>query len=140
MPTKFHLSTEMNNQEMFVLNCSFLHNYDDILAEDYKVKVILPEGATNIQVHLPFGIDSKEESLDYSTLDFQGRPVVTLSKKNVISELHGKNFQVTYTYTRQAQALKFFYMIAFLFACLMTPVIMSRVNMSFETSKKIKKE
>ena len=54
MPTKFHLSTEMNNQEMFVLNCSFLHNYDDILAEDYKVKVILPEGATNIQVSYLF--------------------------------------------------------------------------------------
>lgn len=88
MPTKYHLFYDMMNPENYVFNFTFLHNYENILAENYTLKVILPEGATNIVAHLPFEVDSEERGLHFSTLDYLGRPVVIIKKNNVVSSIH----------------------------------------------------
>jgi len=58
MPTKYHLFYDLMHPENYVFNFTFLHNIEDILAENYTLKIILPEGATNIKAHLPFAVDS----------------------------------------------------------------------------------
>lgn len=35
-----------------IFNFTFLHEYKDYVSENYTVKVILPEGATDIKVRL----------------------------------------------------------------------------------------
>lgn len=50
IPTKYHLFYDLLNPENYVLNFTFLHNFEEIIAENYTLKVILPEGATNIKV------------------------------------------------------------------------------------------
>ena len=54
-----------------------MHAYDASLTEDYKVKVILPEGAYDIQVELPNAVKSNVEYVKlgkfFGTLDFFGR-------------------------------------------------------------------
>jgi oligosaccharyltransferase complex subunit alpha (ribophorin I) len=74
------------------LNYTFLHNYEEILTENYTLKVILPEGATNIKAHIPFEIDSETRDLHFSTLDYFGKPVIVIKKSNVLSRLHNVYF------------------------------------------------
>ncbi len=92
IPTKYHLFYDLLKPENFVFNFTFLHDFDDIIAENYTLKVVLPEGATDIKVHLPFSVDSEERSSLFSTLDYIGRPVVVLKKANVVSSLHQDYF------------------------------------------------
>jgi len=50
--------------------------------------VRLPEGAKNIKVHLPFSVDSIDNDLYFSTLDYIGRPEIIIKKNNVYSSIH----------------------------------------------------
>ena len=50
VPTKYHLSRQSENENMYTLEIPFLYNFDILLAEDYTVEVILPYGATDITV------------------------------------------------------------------------------------------
>ena len=50
MPTRYHLHYDADHPQNYVLNFTFMHNFEDILTENYTLKVILPEGATNIKV------------------------------------------------------------------------------------------
>jgi hypothetical protein len=53
-----------------------MHAFDKSIAEDYVVKVTLPEGARNIKLELASDInpDSIELGKYYGTLDYFGRP------------------------------------------------------------------
>ena len=46
-------------------------------------------------MHLPFDVDSSETGLYFSTLDYIGRPVLTITKKNVYKFYHDHPFQVS---------------------------------------------
>lgn len=61
------------------------------MTEEYELRVMLPEGATDIQVNLPFEAEI-EEKLEFSYLDFIGRPVMVIKKQNVIDDYHNKDF------------------------------------------------
>jgi oligosaccharyltransferase complex subunit alpha (ribophorin I) len=108
----------------------------EILAENYTLKVILPEGASSIKVHLPFAVDSLDESLYFSTLDYIGRPQLTIKKTNVISSLHKESFQVSYEMSANALLIEPLYVIAFFFTCFLSAIIYTRVDLSFRDEKK----
>jgi oligosaccharyltransferase complex subunit alpha (ribophorin I) len=93
MPTRYHLHQDTTNNR-YIFNYTFDFDMSNILAENYTLKINLPEGATNIKVHLPFDVDSMEEGLYFSTLDYIGRPSITIKKSNVYSSLHKQPFQV----------------------------------------------
>jgi oligosaccharyltransferase complex subunit alpha (ribophorin I) len=76
----------------YIFNYSFVPDFDEFLAENYTLKVILPEGATNIKFHLPFSVDSVENGLHFSTLDYIGRPSITITKNNVHKLIHNEAF------------------------------------------------
>jgi oligosaccharyltransferase complex subunit alpha (ribophorin I) len=78
MPTKYHLFFDSMNPEHYVLNFTFLHEFDDILAENYTLKVVLPEGAENVKVFIPFQVGSIKHELSFSTLDYIGRPTLNI--------------------------------------------------------------
>lgn len=54
MPTKYHVQNNNRDRDLYAFNFTFLHNYDVLLAENYTVEVVLPFGATDIQVRLLF--------------------------------------------------------------------------------------
>jgi oligosaccharyltransferase complex subunit alpha (ribophorin I) len=98
IPTRYHLFTDATKGRYY-LNYTFDHDYSDVLAENFTLRVILPEGATNVQVHLPFAVDSMETSAYFSTLDYIGKTLITITKKNVHSLLHKQPFQVSYDFS-----------------------------------------
>ena len=54
MPTEHHLFNDPLEANEYILEVDFMHAWDKSLSEDYKVRVILPEGSTNIRLELPF--------------------------------------------------------------------------------------
>lgn len=95
LPMKFFVK---NREDLYVLNTTFGFPFKEIIAEELVVKIILPEGATDIDVILPFEIDSKHFETLNSYLDTTGRPVLVLTKKNAV-DFHRKPFQVIYKFS-----------------------------------------
>lgn len=75
------------------------HVFDDMVVDEMVLKIILPEGARNIQLELPYPATRLPDSLHYTYLDVTGRPVVSVTKGNLV-ENHIQNFRLKYTFPR----------------------------------------
>ncbi|KAL1820701.1 hypothetical protein ACET3Z_015570 [Daucus carota] len=80
-----------------LLNVSFGCPIDDVVVEKLIVKIVLPEGSTDIFAAVPFPVQQSEET-KFSHLDMVGRPVVVLEKRNVVPE-HNLPLQVSYKFS-----------------------------------------
>ena len=69
------------------------HIFDDMIVDDALVRVILPEGASNIEIETPYAVTRLADSLHFTYLDTKGRPVVEISAKNLV-ESHSQDFKV----------------------------------------------
>jgi oligosaccharyltransferase complex subunit alpha (ribophorin I) len=137
MPTRFHLF-QQGKTDRFIFNYTFDHDLSEILAENFTLKVILPEGATNIKVHIPFEVDSIESGLHFSTLDYIGKPLITIKKDNVVSQLHKQPFQVSYDFSSQGLLIEPLYVIVFFLSCFLVAILYARIDLSFKDEKKSK--
>ena len=75
------------------------HVFDDMVIDELLVKIILPEGAKDFKLNLPYAATRLPDSLHYSYLDTTGRPVISITKKNLV-ENHIQNFRLKYTFPR----------------------------------------
>ncbi|RXM91463.1 Dolichyl-diphosphooligosaccharide--protein glycosyltransferase subunit 1 [Acipenser ruthenus] len=75
------------------------HVFDDQVIDSLTVKLILPEGARNIQVDTPYSIQRDPDDLHYTYLDTFGRPVVVAHKKNLV-EQHIQDVVVHYNFNK----------------------------------------
>jgi oligosaccharyltransferase complex subunit alpha (ribophorin I) len=64
--------------------------------DELIVRVILPEGASDIKYDVPFEVDAST-TLRYTYLDTIGRPLLEFRKRNVVP-FHNKMFQVSYSF------------------------------------------
>jgi len=118
----------------FVLNTTFAVTIDDVVVDDYTVRVILPEGSKDIQVQTPFSVDSQSSATHFTYLDTSGRPVLVLNKKNVISE-HDKYFQVSYTFTSFSLFSEPILLIGAYFAFFVFVMLYVRLNLGIGPTK-----
>lgn len=102
--------------------------YDLLLIEDYEVKVVLPEGSTDIKVHLPFDVDSTHEDVLFSTLDYFGRPVVVIKKQDVMQDLHNQYFQVSYNFEDKSMLIEPLYVSIIVFGMYVASMIFTRIG------------
>nr|XP_033332810.1 dolichyl-diphosphooligosaccharide--protein glycosyltransferase subunit 1 [Megalopta genalis] len=75
------------------------HVFDDMAVDELVVKIILPEGSKNIELNLPYAATRLPDSLYYTYLDTTGRPVISITKKNLV-ENHIQDFKLKYTFPR----------------------------------------
>lgn len=75
------------------------HVFDDMVIDELVVKIILPEGSKNIELILPYEATRLPDSLHYTYLDTTGRPVISVTKRNLV-ENHIQNFKLKYTFPR----------------------------------------
>lgn len=88
----------LNDGTEFALKIPFVdHIFDNMVIESVTVKVILPEGANDIKVRLPYSVVRDRDQTHYSYLDTIGRTVIVLHKNNLV-EQHIQDFEVHYTY------------------------------------------
>uniref|UniRef100_A0AAV1T1P8 Dolichyl-diphosphooligosaccharide--protein glycosyltransferase subunit 1 n=1 Tax=Peronospora matthiolae TaxID=2874970 RepID=A0AAV1T1P8_9STRA len=85
--------------DKFKLVVDFSTSLQGASVDDLTVKVILPEGATNVQINVPFSVDRTSETTRQTYLDTPaiGRPVLILDKKNVVAA-HNVPFEVTFDF------------------------------------------
>jgi len=106
-----------------------MHEYDKSLSEDYTVRVILPEGATDIKVSLPFEVDDLKIGRYFGTLDYFGRPEITLKKKDAVHDLYDGVLKVHYTFNNSFDFyLEPVCMFAMVFSCYLVAIIYTRVG------------
>ncbi len=93
IPASEVLSRGVHDPSLHVLNISFGCPFPSVAIDDLTVRVILPEGATNIQWSTPFDVDEEAWESRVTYLDVTGRPVLVLRKHNVVAA-HNQKFQV----------------------------------------------
>jgi oligosaccharyltransferase complex subunit alpha (ribophorin I) len=76
------------------------HVYDDQLLEQVTVKIVLPEHARNIEFYPPpYDVQRLPNEKHYTYLDTVGRPVIVLSKRNMLFQ-HIQDFEIHYTFDK----------------------------------------
>lgn len=89
-----------NKGEKYILKMRLVdHVFDDFVIDNLKVKIILPEGASNIKLKLPYHVTEGKREVHKTYLDTAGRPVVVLNKENVV-ESHIQDLEVHYTFQK----------------------------------------
>ena len=139
MPTEYHLFQNLENINEHTLEVDFMHCYDKSLTEDYTVRVILPEGASNIRVSLPFEVDDIKIGRFYGTLDYFGRPEITIKKKDAIHDLYDNVLKVHYTYNNSVDFyLEPICMWSLIFSCFLVAIIYTRIGFNLEKNEEKK--
>jgi len=75
------------------------HVFDDFVVDDLVLKVVLPEGSTNIKFVAPFEVEEGALENHKTYLDTTGRPVVVIKKKNLV-ENHIQDFELRYNFSK----------------------------------------
>lgn len=89
----------------YIVGVPFLNTFKDVSVDKAECKIILPEGATDVEVFPPFPVDSIERSTHVTFLDTIGRPAVTL-KKDHVTDKHIGIVYVSYSVPLSAHLKK----------------------------------
>ncbi|OQS02629.1 l-threonine ammonia-lyase [Thraustotheca clavata] len=122
--------------ETYKLEMDFGTCIDGAAVDDLTLKIILPEGARNIKVDVPFHVDQQSQTNRQTYLDtaMVGRPVVILQKKNVVPQ-HNVPFTVTFEYPSQFIYREPLLLIGGYFAFFVVCMILFRLDLSLTKSK-----
>lgn len=119
-----------NKGDNYALKMRFVdHVYDDMVVDEAVIKVILPEGSRNIEVRAPFEVKREEDSVHHTYLDTTGRPVVVLSKSNLV-ESHIQDFEVHYTFPRMQLLQEPFLVVGAFYLLFIAVIIYVRLDFS----------
>lgn len=94
LPTHPFLSTQ---GDLYRLTTKFSVPFDFAPVDQLTLKVVIPEGAKDVKVTLPFDVDSESREVLKTYLDTTGRTVVVLKKSQLVPE-HNQDVIVTYTF------------------------------------------
>uniref|UniRef100_A0A1I8A985 Dolichyl-diphosphooligosaccharide--protein glycosyltransferase subunit 1 n=1 Tax=Steinernema glaseri TaxID=37863 RepID=A0A1I8A985_9BILA len=97
LPTSEFLSA---NGDEFQLRMKAIDRiFDNAVIDHATIKIIIPEGSTNIKLVTPYSVKRAPDTLHYTYLDISGRPVITFEKDNVVDK-HGQKFTLKYQFSR----------------------------------------
>jgi oligosaccharyltransferase complex subunit alpha (ribophorin I) len=125
--------------EKFKLKTSFSVPFDVATVDELTVKVILPEGAENIEVKVPFRVDAEYRENLKTYLDVKGREVVVIKKHKLSSE-HNQQFTVTYDFPTTTIAGEPLLVIGSLLAFCLSIIAYSRFDLTIGKSEGTKQE
>ena len=136
LPTKFHVKT--NNKGNYMVNLTFGMPYQNMLARNYTVKIILPESADNIKVNLPIDIYyTVEYDKEYGCLDLFGRKSIIIKLSNMY-DVYNTNILITYDYKWTMLFVKPLILIFYFIILFAIMIISSRTNISLARKEEIK--
>ena len=138
LPSKFHVNTDNNGN--YVVNLTFGMPYSDLLARNYTVEVILPEGADDIKVNLDtYGKYTVVKNKFFGCLDLFGRNSVIINMRNVY-DIHKVYFQIRYKYSNALLFVKPVILMVYFFLIFIALILYSRGNLSLKKDSKVKVE
>lgn len=83
------------------LKFDFFTIFDDVWVEDMEIKVVLPEGCSDIKMDIPYTVETAwTQRFTYLDSIFNGgRKVLTIKTKNLVKE-HSKKVTISYSFSR----------------------------------------
>ncbi len=136
LPLQNYLS---HQGEKFKLKTSFSIPFDFATVDEMTLKVILPEGAQNIAVKIPFRVDAEYRENLKTYLDVTGREVVII-KKNKLAPEHNQQFTVEYDFPTTTVFGEPLMVIGVLFAFCLSIIAYSRLDLTIGKSENTKRE
>lgn len=123
----------------FALSPLFSTGYKDAVVDDLTVKVILPEGAKNVQCRVPgVEIESEDSARRFTYLDSTiGRPVIILRKTNVLTD-HNVPMEITFDYDETMMYHEPALLVGFYFTMFFLYMFFSRLNLNISKAPKKK--
>jgi hypothetical protein len=100
VPSEEFMST-VDGSSDYLLRVPFSHPWENAHTENLTTKIILPEGAQNIRVNIPFSIDDVHLERTQRLLDPFGRPMIVLSHRNAVGH-HNQDIEVLYSFSHMA--------------------------------------
>lgn len=89
-----------NKGDKYILKMRVIdHVFDEFVVDNLDLKIVLPEGCSDVKVKTPYGIRQNDQEVHKTYLDTVGRPVIVLNKKNLV-EGHIQDFEVHYTFKK----------------------------------------
>ncbi|KAF8926877.1 dolichyl-diphosphooligosaccharide--protein glycosyltransferase subunit 1 [Dissophora ornata] len=97
-------------------------SYDDV-----EIRVVLPEGAKNVIVQVPFEVESVEHSTTKTYMDSAGRYTITIQAQNLIEE-HAQDLLIEYELASLSYFTKPFAAATMLLVLFASSMALSRVD------------
>lgn len=86
-----------NKGDKYILKMRIVdHVFDDFIVNKLVLKIVLPEGAKNINFKSPYEVTEGERELHKTYLDTTGRTVVVIRKDNLV-ENHIQDFEASFS-------------------------------------------
>lgn len=108
------------------------HVFDSMVVDELSVKIILPEGASNILFTPPYPVKELPRSLHFTYLDIIGRPVITVASKNLV-ENHIQDFTLVYKFPKVYMLREPLLVIAAFLVLFITVIIYVRLDFSISS-------
>lgn len=100
VPASVALSVDDDDDSKFSLRFNFFTIFEDVWVNNQEIKVILPEGCSDIDVNVPYKIDEEESGRRFTFLDSQlngGRSVITMRASNIVED-HDEQVVIKYSF------------------------------------------
>lgn len=110
----------------YVLTVPFAAPLNESVVSRYTVRVILPEGSTDIKVESPYSAE-EQRSKHFTYLDTSGRPVVVLSRNNVVGQ-HTADLKVSYSFSSYSMLQEPLLLVAAFFVLCFTIIVAVRLD------------
>lgn len=125
----------MRRSTDYVLQMRFIdHVFDNQVIDKAVVKIVLPEGAESIEVHVPYNVVRLPNEIHYTYLDTKGRPVIVLEKENLVEE-HIKDIQIKYYYKSSLLWLEPIYVVSVVMLITLLVIGFARLDFSLSSDK-----
>ncbi|RWS28179.1 Dolichyl-diphosphooligosaccharide--protein glycosyltransferase subunit 1-like protein [Leptotrombidium deliense] len=127
VPTQDYL---FNDGNQYLLRMPFVdHIFDNSIIDEALVSIILPEGASNVRLRLPYSVNREKDQVHYTYLDTVGRPVIVLRKSNLV-EQHIQDFEIHYNYNKLYMLQEPLLIVLALFCLCIVVIIYVRLDFS----------
>jgi len=133
LPTESVLFLDENGK--YNLKFNFFTIFEDVWVEEMEIKIVLPEGSTNIAVNVPYTVEqSNSKRFTYLDSEFNGgRPVIILKGKNFVED-HDEEIVISYDFSTTRMIVEPLMLVLAYFAFFIICSIVVRMDKT--TSKK----
>jgi len=135
VPTSTYLATEYSSGK-YVLRVPFIPDWEfGIAITNHVLKVILPEGSSDISVHAPFDVsESYDHVITYLDSKNFGRPTALISKNN-LANIHNQYIEISYHFSSSFLLWEPILLIGSYAIIFLAFILCLRIDLSIEESK-----
>eukprot|EP00088_Acartia_fossae_P017193 TRINITY_DN1973_c0_g1_i10.p1 TRINITY_DN1973_c0_g1~~TRINITY_DN1973_c0_g1_i10.p1 ORF type:complete len:605 (-),score=156.57 TRINITY_DN1973_c0_g1_i10:614-2428(-) len=111
------------------------HLFDDMLIENAEVRVILPEGVSDVELSTPYPVKRDKDDKHYTYLDTTGRTVIVMRSQGDLTENHIQNFDLQFKYAHRTMLLEPLLLVSAFFLLFLLSIIYVRLDFSIRVDE-----